>query len=500
MHILELRSENFKRLSVVQITPEGNMIQITGANGEGKTSCLDSIWAALGGKEAVPDAPIRKGKKSARVEVKLGDANGTKYIVERTFTDKESYLKVTDPEGAKHSKPQQILDGLMGAIGFDPLAFMRMEPRKQFEMLRGIVKLDVDIDALDRRRTMLYEERTGLNRDLARSKMLADAIAVPDDLPETEPDIEEITARLAGVAAHNDHVREQQRIRQASAEVVALWQQKVSQAKAELAAAEDELTRAQANAEEAVKLEIAELQDPAAVKAELDAARGIARGFREQDRKIEALAAVTAAERAAQDVTTKIEEIDATKQKALAEAKMPVEGLGFDDGVVLFNGIPITQASGAEQLRISAAIGAALNPKLRVLLCRDGSLLDHKSLKQLAEFAEASTLQVWLERVDESGEVGVVIEDGHVRGQEALVAEHEKAEDKKPVEPAPDDDRAKRARTLLDASIVSLKAATTIVTIDKLNATVKTKLQNFPELIAKEWNPAYLGRVKELKA
>ena len=57
----------------------------------------------------------------------------------------------------------------------------------------------------------------------------------------------------------------------------------------------------------------------------------------------------------------------------------------------------------------------ALNPTVRVLRVTDGSLLDSENLELLAELAREHDFQVWVERVDESGTVGVVIEDGQVR-------------------------------------------------------------------------------------
>jgi hypothetical protein len=106
------------------------------------------------------------------------------------------------------------------------------------------------------------------------------------------------------------------------------------------------------------------------------------------------------------------------KQKAIASAKMPVKGLSFGDGIVLYKGVPIEQASSAEQLRVSCAIGMAGNPKLRVMIIKDGSLLDSDSLKLLAGMAKDQDFQVWVERVDASGQVGIVMEDGHVKEQE----------------------------------------------------------------------------------
>ena len=49
----------------------------------------------------------------------------------------------------------------------------------------------------------------------------------------------------------------------------------------------------------------------------------------------------------------------------------------------------------------------------------DGSLLDETALSLVAEMADANDMQVWIERVDSSGKIGFVLEDGHVRKAEA---------------------------------------------------------------------------------
>jgi len=94
---------------------------------------------------------------------------------------------------------------------------------------------------------------------------------------------------------------------------------------------------------------------------------------------------------------------------------MPVDGLGFGDGIVTLNDLPFEQASDAERLRVSIAIAMATNPKLRVIRIRDGSLLDEDSMKMIAEMAKDGDFQYWIERVDSTGTVGIVLEDGEVK-------------------------------------------------------------------------------------
>ena len=49
--IIELKAENVKVLKAIEIRPEGNIIELTGKNGNGKSSVLDSIIMALAGKK-----------------------------------------------------------------------------------------------------------------------------------------------------------------------------------------------------------------------------------------------------------------------------------------------------------------------------------------------------------------------------------------------------------------------------------------------------------------
>ena len=115
-------------------------------------------------------------------------------------------------------------------------------------------------------------------------------------------------------------------------------------------------------------------------------------------------------------MTKSLESLDADKASAIAGASYPIDGLAVTDDGVALQGIPFSQASSAEKLRTSVAIGLALNPGLPVLLIRDGSLLDLSNLEAVAAMAESSGAQLWIERVGDGEEMSVVIEDGSVRG------------------------------------------------------------------------------------
>jgi hypothetical protein len=60
-------------------------------------------------------------------------------------------------------------------------------------------------------------------------------------------------------------------------------------------------------------------------------------------------------------------------------------------------------------------MGLSANPQFRVVLIRDGSLLDENSMAAIAEMAKQYDASVWIERVGDGKEVSIVIEDGHVK-------------------------------------------------------------------------------------
>jgi len=117
-------------------------------------------------------------------------------------------------------------------------------------------------------------------------------------------------------------------------------------------------------------------------------------------------------------LSDKMAKIVAEKEKTLSEAKFPIKGLGVDGDEVVFGGAPFDQCSSAQQIKVSVAMGLVMNPKLRILLIREGSLLDAKSLKMVAKMAEKADAQIWMERVSRGKECSVILEDGSVVEQE----------------------------------------------------------------------------------
>ena len=111
----------------------------------------------------------------------------------------------------------------------------------------------------------------------------------------------------------------------------------------------------------------------------------------------------------------RMEEIKELKASAIRDAEFSVDGLSIDDNSLMYNGIPLSQSSQSEQLRVCMALSVAGKPEISVVLMRQASLLDKDNLKLVAEMAEEMNFQVWLEVVGEDDELSFVIEDGSVK-------------------------------------------------------------------------------------
>jgi len=429
MKIVSLVAENVKRLTCVEITPEGNVVQITGRNGQGKTSVLDSIWWALCGASHIQAEPIRKGANEARIRLDLGEIKVTRTF--RRKSEGEGYttsIMVEGAQGARFPSPQKMLDALLGELSFDPLAFARMEPKKQFEALRKFVP-EVDFEAIDNANRGDYERRTELNRFARQERAAAQAINVPPDTPAEPVDKSALVAQLEEAGKHNEQLVQRRTNRERMAKdakdlraIAADQRSEIERLRDAIADLEERASNNEAKAKEIEE----KLANAPALPAPIDTApivKAIAEAdakndlIRKREQRDAHLKRAEQLEQEAEQLTQRMKDREEAKRAAIAAAKMPVPGLSFGDGVVLLNGVPFDQASDAEQLQASVAIAAALNPKLRVIRIRDGSLLDDIAMQRLAQFAQDLDMQIWIERVDSSGSVGFVLEDGHLKQQ-----------------------------------------------------------------------------------
>lgn len=424
MIIEAIRITNFKGVISASFKPGEGLYVIGGENQAGKTSALDAIMVALGGKRFMPPEPVRDGAKEAEIRLDLSadpDAGLPALTVIRTIGTAGGGSLTVLEAGVKQSSPQAILDGLFGHLekagAFDPTTFVRLDQKAQVEQLQEIA--GVNFDESDKERARLYGERTLVNREIVAAK------AKLNELPEYH----EGCKALVDASAIMDKMREWTRLNQDNADVRRERDDAVSKttnAVCDLQAARmrlDEATKGLDNAEYALKERERERdaleatvsalvdRDTTALDEELATSEAANEKYRENKARGEAETALAEAQERERIFTATMDEIDGDKAATLQDADWPVEGLGFDESGVTYLGRPFRQASDSEQLRVAVAMGIAGNPTLRTLLLRRGESVGAKGMEWLAELAAKHNIQLIMERVG-TEHANIVIEEG----------------------------------------------------------------------------------------
>ena len=401
--IMKMEVTNFKRLKAfeVDLDQHGNLIMVAGRNAQGKTSVLDAIAAALGGvnKKTTPK-PIREGADNAEIALETEDL-----VIVRRFTKSGTTLTVSNKDGAKYPKGQAKLDDLIGKLSLDPLAFTQLSEKQQLEALLDLVELPFDPADLEQQRKELYDHRA----DLGRQVKAVGEVTVDDSLPEKEQSSAVIFERMEQshqVQKQRDHLNG----------MLADLREERGSVLAQIAALQQRLEDIDEEGKEAAQqlTELPEPEDTDQLRKQLAEVDQMNALIRANNAARAQLIGKNNLQRLYDDATQQIQALDSQKEEGLAQATMPVAGLGFDAEGITYNGQPFQQASAAEQLRVSLAMAIALNPKLRVIRITDGSLLDADNLAMIKQMAEEHDCQIWIEIVGEGDGTGFVIEDGEL--------------------------------------------------------------------------------------
>lgn len=405
MKVVRLQAENFKRLKAVEIIPvDDNSVIISGPNGSGKTSILDAIALAVAGKKYARDLtePIRQGESRASVTVETD----TGLAITRTWTKNGTPGTLTVKsikDKTSYNSPQAFLDNLIGELSFDPLAFANAKPQEQRAILMNVVGLGDELDNMDAERKRIFDERTEVNRRVKELTVKVSATEEPaPNLPEEEISATDLFAKY-----------------QAASESIAQYTDvagRIEQQEQKLKDLEAQIISIKAGLVDLREWEAAFVSpDIDAMKDEISRVDQTNQSIRDAAKYKEAKALLARATYEADQLTKKIDAIDAKKSKLLADAKFPIDGLGFADDGIKLNDVPFCQCSMSEKIKTSTAMAMAQNPEFRVIRIKDASLLDAENLEAIQSQAKDHDFQIWYEMVSSGDGVGFCVEDGEIQ-------------------------------------------------------------------------------------
>ena len=399
--ITEATLTNFQKVSFAKIVPSGNLIVLAGKNESGKTSTLDGLQATLCGHNSRDiKRPIKDGHGKGAIEIQLSDGS----TLLRGYTPSGSTLKGKDAAGAKFG--QQDIDKRLSALGIDGRKFISLGAKEQLAALLSIVELPFVPAELDAERKKIEAARLLVGQ---QGKAIGE-VAFDASLPTEETSAGEI---IASIRAAEDAKRELAEVED-GVKIAADNVEKITARIAELTA---ELGNWSVTLESRTAILAATPQpaDTSALEAQLAAVEETNAAIRANNTAIQQAKNKEVLREKYSAHTADLEAIDKRKKDGLATAVMPIEGLDFDEEGVLYQGVPFSRASGAKQLIVSAAMIMATNPEIRVIVIRDGNVLDTDNLALLRDMAEATDFLVFIEIVaEDAGDHEYYFTDGEL--------------------------------------------------------------------------------------
>ena len=354
MKITVARITNYKRIRDVTITPDADshLILLGGSNAAGKTSVLDALDAAIGGKARVAGDPVHHGMARAAITIEY---DGGALVVERIIEPNgETTLKVSVKDGSVRS-PQALLDRLLGQRMIDPLAFLRLDPKDQRAALLKLIDAKGELSDLEARRERIFEKRTEIGRDLKKAEGELARLPPAPETAGVAVDVASLSAERARFAERQHENAKLSATYDAAARdaktartVVVDMQTEIEQLEKRLVdvrrmlitAAEGATAKEAAADQHAVAVATAaeEWKNSLGRRDEIDAQLGHADAH---NRAVFAMESAAKRRAEAQDAIDKLaatrtkqtemlDKIEAQKVAFLAAAKLPIDGLGVE--------------------------------------------------------------------------------------------------------------------------------------------------------------------------
>jgi DNA repair exonuclease SbcCD ATPase subunit len=370
------------------------MIVISGPNGAGKSSFCDAIMTALAGKDKAIKRPIKDGEKRATIEIELDG-----YVVRKYFAQGSDAALSVRPTGAGADikKPQSWLNEHIGNLKFDPSEFARLDEKKQRELLIQIAGLN--LDDYDKSIEKIFEDRKFSKKELsnmfktseadihnAKRYSVMEEVVVSDLMEKYNNELD----------IRNKFLHAQSRIKSIDNEIAELQREKL-----------------RCKAIEDTKINIESLKCDAADAEETNTL------IRAAKTTLNNAATYKQKEDEVNEFEENLKIVREEKNKAVEEAKYPIEGLSIDDDGVLYNGVPFSQINDSQKIVIGCLIAIALMPKdnpIKIIFIKLGSLLDDKALSYLEKISEEQDVQFVIEFV--GGNKGFNIVEGEIVNQE----------------------------------------------------------------------------------
>ena len=209
---------------------DGRSVEITGANGVGKTSVIDAFRYALTNKSD-RNIIVRKGEKEGEIIVETD----TGLIIDRKKRTEQADYKSVKENGKEVMAPENFLKQLFTQLQLDPVAFTLMDEKSKNRAILDLIEFDWDLNFIrdkfgeipswvNYEQNILevlndmqsengewFKERQNINRDIRNKAAFIEDIA--KDIPASyqadkweEYDIGAAYKKLEQIKEHNSRI------------------------------------------------------------------------------------------------------------------------------------------------------------------------------------------------------------------------------------------------------------------------------------------------------
>lgn len=434
LRVIKASITNFKNIGFREVEFEGRSAVIAGPNQAGKSSLIQAIVSPLNSKY-MPVEPIKKGEEKGKLELTVGgvlDGEQQTYVISTYFSPEHSRgrLVLENGEGAKISGGKSTLNEIIGDISFDVFEFIRLGRtdtgktseagvKKQIELLKSFMPKESlrELHKLDQERLTKYNERTEINSTVKYIESIIKGThyrvaqieeyaepKVPQEIMESIDKAKKINENIRlceeavidaprSIKGHRNEIEEAE----AKIESLKIW---IEQRKGLIIELEEKETKANAYLAKKQKIDLDPLYASLETITEHNGHVEKVKNLKEQEEQLKVK------KKESQDITDRLAKIDQLKKDVFSSSTLPVPGLEFSEEQVLFEGLPFNedQIPTSQLIQIGLKLGAALNPNLRLMVIKDGSLLDEKAMDAVLKFCEENNYQVLIEMVQATGE------------------------------------------------------------------------------------------------
>jgi hypothetical protein len=439
LKLVKINIKNVLGIKEMEINPNGNVVEISGRNGLGKTSIMESIKDALGVSEY--SQLLRNGETKGSVVLDLGAMKITKNY--KPSGDTTKLQEVSGITGAMSDigRPAGVIKSLVNPNSVDPVRLLTAKPKELLDVVLGAIPLTVTTErmasifgsqvsydsnehalvVLSKQTGIVMEGRKLVNRDAKTFGITADQLraTLPDDIPVTEELQDQINNNLDKIEGIRGASRKAGRIARGEfSEGLAKLGSEFEELSDYIEKQNDLLNTAKQelsakSAEHQAMLNAQTAANEKAIEDELDKADEYQNHNVELSNEIASLKVYENTQSQVKDYESKIATVTKqsdvmTKQlKAIEDYKselcqdLPIKGLTIEGGKLSMNGIPFQTLNTAARVDLVLELAKLSAGTLGFVMLDNSEMLDKDTYTEFMAKASETDLTFIVARVED---------------------------------------------------------------------------------------------------